>query len=103
MFAALAGAGRHSRGSITVRGVAGGHAAPQLAYAVGRGVGSAVARNRVRRRLRAAASACEPKLGTGVAYLVSAGPEVLTMPFEELVGTLGNLFEASRLDAGAAE
>jgi ribonuclease P protein component len=95
-FAALMGAQRHSRGSITARGAWDGHAGPpRVAYAVGRGVGSAVARNRVRRRLRAAAAACEPNLGTGVAFLVSAGREVLTMPFDELVDTLGKLFEAS--------
>jgi ribonuclease P protein component len=96
IFAALAGAERHSRNSITVRCVPEtSTTSPGVAYAVGRAVGGAVARNRVRRRLRAAAIACEAKLAPGGAYLVSAGPEVLRMPFGELVDTLGDLFEAS--------
>jgi ribonuclease P protein component len=95
-FAALTRAEGHARGSIAVRCVATGEASPpRVAYAVGQRVGNAVARNRVRRRLRAAARVCEPKLAAGAAYLVSAGPEVLTMPFEELVETLGDLFEAA--------
>ncbi len=74
---------------------------PRVAYAVGRGTGSAVARNRVRRRLRAAVAACEGKLERGAAYLVSAGREALTMPFGELVDTLAELFEAARREARA--
>jgi ribonuclease P protein component len=96
IFAVLARAERHARGSIAVRGVPTGEASPpRVAYAVGQRVGNAVARNRVRRRLRAAARVCEPKLAAGAAYLVSAEREVLTMPFEELVETLGDLFEAT--------
>jgi len=60
-----------------------------------------VARNRVRRRLRAAVAACEGKLERGAAYLVSAGREALTMPFGELVDTLAELFEAARREARA--
>jgi ribonuclease P protein component len=55
-----------------------------------------VARNRVRRRLRAAVRACAAQLAPGATYLVSAGPEAVTMPFTELVETLGGLFEAAR-------
>jgi ribonuclease P protein component len=60
-----------------------------------------VARNRLRRRLRAAAAACEGKLDGGAAYLVSAGPGALTMPFAELVETLEELFDASRPEGRA--
>ena len=95
-FAALAGAKRHARGSIMVRCVPGpDDRPPRMAYAVGRGVGGAVARNRVRRRLRAAANASEAHLAPGATYLVSAGREVLTMPFDELVESLRQLFVAS--------
>jgi ribonuclease P protein component len=100
-FAALAGAARHTRGPVTVRCVsAGENGPPRVAFAVGRGTGSAVARNRVRRRLRAATAACEGSLEGGAAYLVSAGRGALTMPFTELVETLGDLFESSAPDAG---
>jgi ribonuclease P protein component len=55
---------------------------PRVAYAVGKRVGNAVARNRLRRRLRAATSGAEG-LRTG-AYLVSAGPAAAGLAFEEL-------------------
>src|SRR2546427_2295765 len=53
-FAVLARAERHARGPVTIRFVPGeSEAPPRVAYAVG-GVGNAVVRNRLRRRLRAA-------------------------------------------------
>lgn len=55
---------------------------PRVAYAVGRRVGGAVARNRVRRRLRAAVDQVTG-LRSG-AYLLAAGPEALHMGHEEL-------------------
>ena len=45
---------------------------PRVAYAVGRPVGGAVVRNRVRRRLRAATRARADALVPGHAYLVHA-------------------------------
>jgi len=101
-FAALARAERHSKGTITVRCLREpGSTAPRVAYGVGRTVGAAVARNRGRRRLRAAVAANETRLLPGTAYLVSAGPEALTMSFDTLVDTLAALFEASRHEGGA--
>jgi ribonuclease P protein component len=96
-FAALARAQRHARGPLSVRAIPGAGKEPaRVAYGLGRVVGGAVARNRARRRLRAAARECEARLAPGAAYLVTAGPGVLTMPFAELVATLGALFEAAR-------
>jgi ribonuclease P protein component len=96
-FAALARAQRHAQGSITLRCIRGeGTGAPRVAYGVGRRTGGAVARNRVRRRLRAAVRACAAQLAPGATYLVSAGPEAVKMSFTELVETLGGLFEAAR-------
>jgi RNase P protein component len=43
-----------------------------VAYAVGRSVGSAVRRNRVRRRLRAVVAEAAPRMAAGT-YLVAAG------------------------------
>ena len=59
---------------------------PQLAFAIGRRFGNAVARNRARRRLRAAFSAAwtaTPSAPAG-AYLLMADPVVLTAPFDGL-------------------
>jgi ribonuclease P protein component len=63
-----------------------------VAYALS-GAGNAVARNRLRRRLRAAVGGAD--LAPGAAYLVSARREALTMPFDVLVDTLAGLFAAA--------
>jgi ribonuclease P protein component len=94
-FAVLARAERHARGPVTIRFVPGeSEAPPRVAYAVG-GAGNAVARNRLRRRLRAAVARAEEELAAGGAYLVSARREALTMPFEALVEALTALFRAA--------
>jgi ribonuclease P protein component len=61
---------------------------PRVAYAVGRRVGSAVDRNRIRRRLRAAVSQCAGELAPGGAYLLEADRAVLTTAFAELRGAV---------------
>lgn len=53
----------------------------RVAFAVGRRVGHAVVRNRVRRRLRSAARELDLRPG---AYLVSAGPEVVGLSYPEM-------------------
>ncbi|HKF89845.1 MAG TPA: ribonuclease P protein component [Acidimicrobiia bacterium] len=94
-FAALARAERHVQGPITVRVVRGEPEGPaRVAYAVS-GAGNAVARNRLRRRLRAAVRGADADLVSGAAYLVSARREALTMPFDTLVDTLRGLFAAA--------
>ena len=55
----------------------------RVAYAISRRVGGAVQRNRLRRRLRAAASELGGQLRSG-AYLVSAGPGAKLASFAEL-------------------
>jgi ribonuclease P protein component len=94
-FAVLARAERHARGPVTIRFVPGeSEAPPRVAYAVG-GVGNAVVRNRLRRRLRAGVAQAEAELADGGAYLVSARREALTMPFDALAETLAALFRAA--------
>ncbi len=66
----------------------------RVAYAVA-GVGSAVVRNRLRRRLRAGVARAQTGLSPGGAYLVSARRDALTMPFDALVDTLAALFTAT--------
>ena len=62
---------------------------PRAAFVVGRRAGGAVARNRIRRRLRAALRglAADGNLPGG-AYLVGAGAEVAAVPWPELVAAL---------------
>jgi len=68
---------------------------PRVAYAVGKRVGPAVVRNRVRRRLRAVAQAHRGELRPGGAYLFGAGPAAATAPFAELDAAMGRLLARS--------
>ncbi len=61
---------------------------PQVAFAIGRPVGSAVARNRVRRRLRSLLA--EADLPNGL-YLVGATPAVAGVPFTSLARNVDDL------------
>ena len=63
---------------------------------MGRPVGTAVRRNRVRRRLRAAVAQLDGRLDAG-AYLFGAEGEAVTMDFTELCDSV----EAVVRDAGA--
>lgn len=74
---------RARRGPVTVTYAPTGDAPePRVAYAVGRRVGNAVTRNRLRRRLRAAVAGTEA-LRAG-AYLVSGSPAAAALPYDEL-------------------
>jgi ribonuclease P protein component len=66
----------------------------RVAYSVGRKVGGAVVRNRVRRRLRAAVRELDALLVPGAAYLVSAGPAAAVVRYQELVAHLGDALAA---------
>jgi ribonuclease P protein component len=83
-FEALRRSGRRVRqGPVTVTYAAVGTASePRVAYAVGKRVGKAVVRNRLRRQLRAAVE-CVPGLEPG-AYLVAADPGALGLSYEDL-------------------
>jgi ribonuclease P protein component len=63
----------------------------RAAYSVGRQVGTAVVRNRVRRRLRAAMQDVDRECGglNPGAYQVLVRPDVGAAPFVELKGSLG--------------
>jgi len=63
---------------------------PRVAFAVGRRVGGAVVRNRLRRRLRSAVQTLDPPLGPG-AYLVSAAPEAADLDYDSLRTVLMSL------------
>ncbi|HZR15051.1 MAG TPA: ribonuclease P protein component [Acidimicrobiia bacterium] len=75
-FAALRHARPWRQGLVTVRAVCVSRHGdpPRVAYAVGRAAGTAVHRNRLRRRLRAAVHEERAALRAGAAYLVGAAP-----------------------------
>jgi len=84
-FEALRRNGQRSRrGHITATFVVGGDdTGLRVAYAVGKRVGGAVVRNRLRRRLRAVVAEASGSLAPG-AYLVVAGSEASGLPYEDL-------------------
>jgi ribonuclease P protein component len=103
-FDALRRDGRRARrGPVTVvflpESRPGANRAVRVAYSAGRQVGTAVDRNRVRRRLRAAMRDLA-RDGVGLrsgAYLVLARPEAGTMPYPQLRRSLGEAcHEAAR-------
>jgi ribonuclease P protein component len=95
-FVRLRQAGRRAhRGPVRVTWVPAteGGEITRVAYAVGRAVGGAVVRNRVRRRLRSAVADVEPQLRAG-AYLFGAGPEAATIPYRELKAAVSDVVRA---------
>ena len=64
---------------------------PRVAYAVGKRVGPAIVRNRVRRRLRAATLAHRAELQPGGTYLFGVAPAAAAAPFAEIDAAMGEL------------
>src|SRR5947208_10747026 len=94
-FVALHRSGqRVRRGPITITWLPGDPAEPpRVAYAVGRRVGGAASRNRVRRRLRAITREVRTLLRPG-ACLISAAPEVARLSYPELRATVSEALAA---------
>jgi len=67
---------------------------PQAAVVAGRRVGTAVRRNRAKRRLRAALD--RAPLAADTAYVVVAGPTVVDVEFERLERWLSGAIEGDR-------
>jgi ribonuclease P protein component len=78
---------------VSVTFLADGAAPPRVAYAVGRRVGGAADRNRLRRRLRAIVGEAAPGLAPG-AYLVAAGPDAAALPHPQLQALVSDALEA---------
>jgi len=77
---------RRRIGGIVVVDSPGKTGPPRVGLVVSRSCGSAVARNRIKRRLRSAASAIE--LEPGIDYVIIANKQVAEAPYEQLVGWL---------------
>jgi ribonuclease P protein component len=95
-FGSFSSAPRVRRGAITVRyAPARGDGPPQVAFAIGRNVGGAVQRNRIRRRVRAALAEIAGELDPGGAYLVGASVDAMTLPFASLRDQLSAAAQAA--------
>jgi ribonuclease P protein component len=99
-FRALAQGRRRRRGAVMVACAVVGPCSepPRVAYSVGRKVGGAVVRNRVRRRLRAATRVHADALVPGRAYLVSTAPAATASSYAELSASLCEALRALRED-----
>lgn len=62
-----------------------------IGYTVTKKVGNSPERNRMKRRLRAAAAACARDFRPGHDYVLLARREALSLPFAKLVADLGGL------------
>ena len=79
-----AGRAATEKGRSRYRGLRGNPVEPpRVAYTIGRRVGSAVVRNRMRRRLRMLTREAAPLLRPG-AYMISVGPEGALLSYEKL-------------------
>jgi len=88
MFEKLRNGRRCRQGPLTLSWVPADVAEPpRVAYTIGRRVGSAVVRNRLRRRLRTLIRESASSLRPGV-YLIGAGPAAVQLSYEDLRRTL---------------
>lgn len=69
---------------------------PRVAYAIGKRVGPAVTRNRVRRRLRACVRRHAHALSPGSIYLFGASPAAGAAPFGDLDQAVARLLRGTR-------
>jgi ribonuclease P protein component len=94
-FRAFAGGTRRRRGPLTMTAAASLEpGVPRVGYAIGRGVGTAVARNRLRRRLRHATAELTPALDSEGAYLIGAAKGADLLTYREICAALSELTAA---------
>lgn len=100
-FVAAAKGGRTERSGFALQGRRReDDGPPRFGFTVTRKVGTAVERNRIRRRLKAAAAAAEGS-APGCDYVVVARRSAISQPFAELVGDLSGAL--SRLGRSPAD
>ena len=81
---------RAGRKSFTLQGIAAEDNLPGLGLTVTKKTGNSPERNRIRRRLRAAARACEGAFQAQHDYVLVGRREALTLPFAEVVADLNS-------------
>lgn len=92
---------RARSGPLRVSWVPGpGATPPRVAYAIGKRVGPAVVRNRLRRRLRAVLAELRPPAGD---YLVVCDPDAASLPFSDLKALVSKALAALSPSASTAD
>ncbi|MBB4052862.1 ribonuclease P protein component [Devosia subaequoris] len=82
---------RAGRSAFGLQAVPSTEADPGIGFTVTKKVGNSPERNRMKRRLRAAAAACASDFVPGHDYVLLARREALSQPFVKLVADLGGL------------
>ena len=98
-FLRAARGGRAGRSNLALQAAASGADLPGIGLTVSKKVGNAPERNRVKRRLRAAARTCAAQFLPRHDYVLVGRREVLTAPFGELVADLQKLI--ARVDVAS--
>lgn len=81
---------RAGRSAFSLQAVSVGDAVPGLGFTVTKKAGNSPQRNRIKRRLRAAARACEPRFQPQHDYVLVGRHEALTEPFAKVVADLSS-------------
>ncbi len=90
-FLRAARGNRAGRSAFGLQVVAASEPEAGVGYTVTKKVGNSPERNRMKRRLRAAAAACADDFRPGHDYVLLARREALSLPFHRLVADLGGL------------
>ncbi|MBU1174195.1 MAG: ribonuclease P protein component [Alphaproteobacteria bacterium] len=90
-FVAAARGRRASRSGLVVQAISTGVDDTGVGFTVTKKAGNAPERNRIKRRLRAAAEACADAFSSRHDYVVIGRRDVLSAPFETLVTNLQSL------------
>ena len=89
-FLSAAKGRRAGRTAFSLQAVTVENAEPGLGFTVTKKVGNSPQRNRIKRRLRAAARACEARFQPQHDYVLVGRPEALTEPFAKVVTDLSS-------------
>ncbi len=90
-FLRAARGNRAGRSAFGMQAIASPESEPGVGFTVTKKVGNSPERNRIKRRLRAAAAACARDFVPGHDYVLLARREALSQPFDRMVADLGSL------------
>ena len=103
-FTKAARGNRAGRSAFGLQVAPSAHPDAGVGFTVTKKVGNSPERNRMKRRLRAAAAACARDFVPGHDYVLLARREALSLPFARLVADLGGLISrVHQPDAGNAK
>ncbi len=90
-FLRAARGNRAGRSAFGMQAIESSEAEPGVGFTVTKKIGNSPERNRIKRRLRAAAAACARDFRPGHDYVLVARREALSQPFARLVADLSGL------------